>query len=588
MSCLRQGHGVAQKLGQKLGRGEVLLGRLPQRQNTVTTARTNPQAASKGEALPCRNLVLILGDQLDAQSSALEGVDAIQDVVLMVEAFEESRHVWSHKIRTTLFLSAMRHFASDLRAKGLRVDYRALDTHGDASLADGLQAAVVQHHPSGIVGVEPGDLRVREQLDAAITNIAGCAIFQRARASKDPKILGYPAPKGIDWREDQHFLCSLPQFRKWAGTSTSLRMEFFYRKMRQQYKVLMAPDSGGKEPIGGQWNFDADNRKSFGKAGPQQVPQPPQYPPDPITQDVIALVNQHFADHPGHLDKFNWPTTRAAALHALKDFIDKRLPQFGPHEDAMWTGLEFGWHSLLSSSLNLKLISPLEVVQAAEQAYHAKGLDLASVEGFIRQVLGWREFMRGVYYLDMPQLKADNHYGHQNPLPKWYWTGDTHMNCMRQCLTQTLDNGYSHHIQRLMVTGMFGVTAQINPQQLCDWYLAVYVDAVEWVELPNVAGMALFANGGRFTSKPYVASGAYVKRMSNYCTGCKYSPDVRVGEQACPLTTLYWNFLDQHDATFASNPRTALMAKNLQRMSGEERSKVKARAGEMLADLNAL
>jgi deoxyribodipyrimidine photolyase-related protein len=536
----------------------------------------------------CRHLVLILGDQLDAQSSALADIDPQRDVVLMVEAFEESRHVWSHKIRTTLFLSAMRHFAVELRARGLHVDYRALDTHGDQTLGDGLLAALAQHQPQAIVGVEPGDLRVRHQLEDTIKNIAGPAIFYRASGLNSIKNTVYIAPASIDWREDQHFLCSLPQFRKWAGTSKSLRMEFFYRHMRQQYKVLMSQENGGKEPLGGQWNFDADNRESFGKAGPKDVPQPLVFKPDQITQGVVQLVNHHFADHPGHLDTFNWPTTRAQALHALQDSIAHRLPQFGPHEDAMWTGLEFGWHSLLSSSLNLKLISPLEVVRAAEHAYHDKGLDLASVEGFIRQILGWREFMRGVYFLDMPGLKTANHYGHQNALPKWYWTGDTRMNCMRQCITQTLDNGYSHHIQRLMVTGMFGVTAQINPQQICDWYLAVYVDAVEWVELPNTAGMALFANGGRFTSKPYVASGAYVKRMSNYCAACTYVPETRTGDKACPMTTLYWNFLDQHEASFAGNPRTALMVKNLQRMTGEERAKVRERASEMLAHLDSL
>ncbi len=514
----------------------------------------------------CRHLILILGDQLDAHSAALQDIDPSRDVVLMIEAFEESRHVWSHKMRSALFLSAMRHFAAELRTKGLRVDYRALDTHGDLTLASGLLDAFATHRPQAIVGIEPGDLRVRQELENAIAK------------------MGFAAPTGITWREDQHFLCSLPQFRQWAGTGKSLRMEFFYRKMRQQCKVLM----NGAEPVGGQWNFDAENRKSFGKAGPQQVPQPPVYPLDQITQDVIVLVNQHFPGHPGHLDKFNWPTTRTQALHALADFIENRLPRFGPHEDAMWTGLEFGWHSLLSSSLNLKLISPLEVVQAAEQAYHAKGLDLASVEGFIRQVLGWREFMRGMYFSDMPGLKTANHFGHQNPLPKWYWTGDTRMNCMRQCIAQTLDNGYSHHIQRLMVTCMFGVTAQINPQQMCDWYLAVYVDAVEWVELPNVAGMALFANGGRFTSKPYVASGAYVKRMSNYCSGCHYVPENRTGADACPMTTLYWNFLDQHEASFANNPRTALMVKNLQRMPDEERGKVRGRAREMMAHLDGL
>jgi deoxyribodipyrimidine photolyase-related protein len=533
---------------------------------------------------PCRHLVLILGDQLDESSSAFDGFDPQQDVVLMVEAFEESTHVWSHKIRTTLFLSAMRHFAQSLRMHGWEVDYRALDIHGDKTLADGLMAAIEHHLPQAVIGVEPGDLRVRQALDFAMKSGAASARNSVTKASKDTK---NQAATYIDWREDKHFLCSLPQFRKWAGKTASLRMEFFYRTMRKQYKVLVEGQAND-EPVGGQWNFDADNRKSFGRAGPQNVPKAIEYKPDAITQDVITLVNQHFADHPGTLDDFNWPVTRTQALAALKDFIDNRLAEFGPHEDAMWTDLDFGWHSLLSSSLNLKLLNPLEVIQAAEAAYKKHDLDLASVEGFIRQILGWREFMRGVYFLDMPELKTANYYGHTNALPKWYWTGDTQMNCMKQCLGQTLKNGYSHHIQRLMVTGMFGVTAEISPQQVCDWYLAVYVDAVEWVELPNTAGMALFANGGRFTSKPYVASGAYIKRMSNYCGGCRYEPEARVGANACPMTTLYWNFLDKHEASFAGNPRTALMVKNLQRMTPELRAEVRIRAEEMLADLNQL
>ena len=543
--------------------------------------------------IPVRRLVLILGDQLDESSSAFDDFDPKQDMVLMVEALEESTHVWSHKIRTTLFLSAMRHFADSLKQRGWSVDYRAMDTHGDKTLADGLLAAISQHQPQAVLGVEPGDLRVRQQIEnavrSAIKSGASDASKEKASALKDTQKQPQNDVSGafLTWNEDKHFLCSLPQFRKWAGKSTSLRMEFFYRTMRKQYKVLVE-GKANDEPVGGKWNFDADNRKSFGKAGPQDVPKIIKYKSDAITQDVIKLVNSHFAAHPGQLDDFNWPVTREQALVALNDFIDNRLPQFGPHEDAMWTNLDFGWHSLLSSSLNLKLINPLEVVLAAEAAYKKHDLDLASVEGFIRQILGWREFMRGVYFLDMPDLKTANHYGHTNALPDWYWTGDTHMNCMKQSIGQTLKNGYSHHIQRLMITGMFGVTAQISPQAVCDWYLAVYVDAVEWVELPNVAGMALFANGGRFTSKPYVASGAYVKRMSNYCTGCKYEPETRVGTNACPMTTLYWNFLDKHEETFGSNPRTALMVKNLQRMTPELRAGVREKAKEMLADLNKL
>ena len=524
---------------------------------------------------PCRHLVLILGDQLDETSSAFDEFDPAQDRILMIEAHSESTHVWSHKIRTTLFLSAMRHFAASLGERGWHVAYRRMDTHADVSMAAGLTAALEEYQPTKVIGVEPGDWRVKTDLEAAIKIAAEKATDTWADGTNHL----------IEWREDRHFLCSLPQFRKWAGKSTSLRMEFFYRQMRKQYRVLM--DDAG-EPVGGQWNFDADNRKSFGKAGPQKVPTTPSFEPDATTKDVIELVNKKFKDHPGALSSFNWPTTRVQALQALESFISDRLPGFGAHEDAMWTNLDFGWHSLLSSSLNLKLLHPLEVILAAEAAWKARDLDLASVEGFIRQILGWREFMRGVYFLDMPGLKTANHYDHQNALPDWYWTADTKMNCMKQCLNQTLANGYSHHIQRLMVTGMFGVTAQIKPQQVCDWYLAVYVDAVEWVELPNTAGMALFANGGRFTSKPYIASGAYIKRMSNYCSGCSYEPETRIGPNACPMTTLYWNFLDTHEATFATNPRTALMVKNLRRMDSDERHEVRATAQRMLKQLNDL
>lgn len=526
------------------------------------------------KSIPCRHIVLILGDQLDETSSAFDDFDVEQDLVLMIEAQEESTHVWSHKARTALFLSAMRHFAAGLGKRGWRVAYRSLDAEADQTLADGLLAALSKYRPQRVIGVEPGDLRVRKQIDAAINSIADESM---ASLRKSGKIQ-------LEWREDRHFLCSLPQFRQWAGQSRSLRMEFFYRTLRQQYKVLM----DGAKPAGGQWNYDAENRKGFGKAGPQNPPQPLMFSQDSVTRDVIALVDKLFSNHPGDLRKFNWPVTREQALLALHDFIENRLPHFGAHQDAMWAGLDFGWHALLSSSLNLKLLNPLEVIRAAEQAFETRGLELASVEGFIRQVLGWREFMRGVYFLDMPGLKTANNFGHTNPLPAWYWSGETQMNCMRQCIDQTLANGYSHHIQRLMVTGMFGVTAQITPQQLCDWYLAMYVDAVEWVELPNTAGMALFANGARFTSKPYVASGAYVKRMSNYCSGCAYQPEARVGPKACPMTTLYWNFLDQHESAFADHPRMALMVKNLQRMSAEEREQVRRRATEMLANLDIL
>jgi len=513
-----------------------------------------------------RNLVLILGDQLDFESSALDQFDVQQDQVVMIEAIEESTHVWSHKARTALFLSAMRHFADALHKKKIRVLYRALGEDSDATLAHGLAATIIAEKPQKLIVVEPGDRRV----EAAITQLCDT----------------HACPLAI--RMDTHFLSSKADFARWAGKTKTLRMEFFYRDMRRKTGVLMEGDKDGAKPVGGEWNYDAENRKSFVKSGPKDVPVPPVFAHDAITKEVLALVESQFASHPGTTANFNWPVTRHEALTALDDFVVNRLPQFGPHQDAMWTTMPFGWHALLSSSLNLKLISPREVVARAESAYREGAIDLASAEGFIRQILGWREFIRGVYFLDGDALKRANHFDHQNKLPDWYWTGKTQMNCMRHVIAQTMQYGYAHHIQRLMITGMFGVTAEILPQALCDWYLAVYVDAVEWVELPNTAGMALFANGGRFTSKPYVASGAYVKRMSNYCSGCRYQPDVKTGANACPVTTLYWHFLDKHVETFANNPRTALMVNNLLRLGDDERAAIRVEAKRMLNNLDAL
>jgi deoxyribodipyrimidine photolyase-related protein len=354
--------------------------------------------------------------------------------------------------------------------------------------------------------------------------------------------------------------------------------------MRRRTGVLM----DGAEPAGGTWNYDKENRAGFGRRGPGLMPAAPSVAPDALTREVIADVERRFGDHPGSLARFDWPVTRADALVWLEDFVAHRLAGFGRYQDAMWTDTPFAWHSRLSAALNLKLLDPREVIAAAEAAYRQGRAPLPSVEGFIRQVLGWREFIRGAYWLDMPQLARENHYRHERPLPAWYWTGATGMRCMQAAIGQTLEHGYAHHIQRLMVTGNFALLAELLPQAVHEWYLAVYVDAVEWAELPNTAGMALHANGGRFTSKPYIASGAYVKRMSNYCDGCRYRPDRREGGDACPFTVLYWHFLDRKEAVLAANPRTALMVRNLGRLSAAERDGIRRTAAGLLDRLDTL
>ena len=529
-----------------------------------------------------RNLIIILGDQLNLDNPALEGFDAAKDKILMVECAAEATHVWSHKARIVLFLSAMRHFyalCTTQHSCGLQGIYLKLGEHAFNTLKDAWAHHLEVLKPQKVIICEPGEYRLEQ------------ALITLCKEMNTQLVI----------RDDTHFMCSKADFKHWANAGKQLRMEFFYRKMRQKYDVLMQ----GSEPEGGTWNYDTENRKTFGKAGPQNVPTAPQVNIDELTQEVIDDVEKYFPNHPGSLKHFIWPVTREAALKFLDDFIANKLAGFGDHQDAMWQSTDsaqspYLWHSLLSTSLNLKLLNPREVIAAAVAAYKkhqlslakasplAKALPLASVEGFIRQILGWREFIRGVYWLDMPQMGESNHYNHARALPSWYWSGDTHMNCMKQTVNDTMQHGYAHHIQRLMVTGMFGILAEINPREVEAWYLAVYVDAVEWVELPNVAGMALYANGGRFTSKPYVASGAYIKRMSNYCSNCQYKPEVKTGADACPTTTLYWNFLIKHYDTFARNPRTALMAKNVERFTPEQVSAIQNQASIMLSHINDL
>ena len=507
-----------------------------------------------------KKLVLVLGDQLDINSPVLKNLNPKTDRVVMIESADEAKYVWSHKAKIALFLSAMRHFAKQLEELGVPLQY-IKQFH--KSFGDKLRASIENEKGTHLVCLEPGEYRLKCEIEALASELN----------------------IELEMQEDPHFYCSRQEFSNWVAGKKELRLEYFYRLMRKTHNILV--DKEGN-PEGGQWNFDRDNRKPFPKKGPGLIPPPELFEPDAITKTVLAEVEELYPDHPGSLAHFQWPVTRQQALQALEGFVEHRLATFGIYEDAMWTDTPFGWHSLLSSSLNLKLLNPREVIDAVLLAWKKHNLELATVEGFIRQILGWREFVRGMYYLDMPQMAEDNFYEHQNSLPGWYWTGDTKMKCMHESIGQTLQYGYAHHIQRLMVTGNFALLAEILPKEVCDWYLAIYVDAIEWVELPNTAGMALFASGGRFTSKPYIASGAYIKRMSNYCGSCQYKPDVRFGESACPMTTLYWNFLIKHRKQFEASPRTRLMTANLSRISDADQESIQGHAKTILGNLNAL
>lgn len=506
-------------------------------------------------------LFLILGDQLHPDPHLLlVDFDPAHDRLLMVEASEESTHVWSHKARSALFLAAMRHRAAAFRNAGLPLDYLRLGEHEHAGLADAVGARLAEGGFCALVMLEAGDYRVQESL---------CAL---CASTQTPLLI----------RPDPHFLCSLEEFNAWAGDKVQLRLEFFYRWQRQRHRILMA---GEKEPVGGQWNFDAENRQSFGRQGPGLLPPPLRFAPDEITAGAIADVERHFPDHPGETRHFAWPVTPDQAQLALDDFIRHRLPEFGRWQDAMWQGQPFLWHSLLSAAMNLKLLDPRTVIDATLAAYQAGHVPLPAAEGFIRQILGWREFVRGVYWRQMPFLAESNQYGHDTPLPAWFWTGRTHAACLADSIGQTLEHGYAHHIQRLMITGNFALIAGLDPRQVADWYLAVYVDAVDWVEEPNTLGMALNAWPG-MTSKPYCASGAYIRRMSNYCAGCRYRPEQRTGPTACPFTVFYWDFLQRHAGRFSGNPRMAMPLKNLQRFSEAEKAAIRQQATELREGLD--
>ena len=473
-------------------------------------------------------IAVVLGDQLDLESPALEACDA----VIMVEAAEESRRVRSHKARTILFFSAMRHFAASLRERGLTVHYRSIEQGHQGSLVEQILELAGSQTDAGLRMLEPGDWSIEQAM-------------REACQKQGRELLILDDPQALSSRED---------FKRYAHKRSQLRMEYFYREMRKRHQILMTPDG---EPVGGQWNFDLENRKAFGVRGPSGLIPPLQLSPDPLTEVVIEAVEAHLSDLPGSSERFNWPVNRRQALEALDHFIKQVLPQFGPYQDAMWSGEPFLWHSLLASALNLRLLRPLEVIEAACCAYEQdpKQYPLPTVEGFVRQILGWRAFMRGLYWLNMPQMAQANHFNHHAALPSWFWSGQCQMNCLRQTLLQTFEHAYAHHIQRLMVVGNFSLLAGLQPKAVADWFHAVYVDAIDWVHLPNVMVMALHAMGPSLSSKPYIASGQYIARMSNYCKQCSYKPALRDGERACPFTVFYWDFLKRNQAELEKNPR---------------------------------
>jgi deoxyribodipyrimidine photolyase-related protein len=507
---------------------------------------------------PVGSLRLILGDQLTRGISSLNGLDPARDVVLMVEVMGEATHVRHHRQKIALILSAMRHFAAELTAEGIPVDYVRLDDPANTGSFSGeLARAVVRHRPRDILVTEPGEWRVAQMM----------ADWREEM----------PVPVHV--RDDTRFICSRGDFASWAEGRKSLRMEFFYREMRKKTGLLME----GAEPAGGQWNFDCENRKALPKG--LRTPKRLRFAPDVITSEVIDMVGARFPDHFGEIEPFGWPVTRAEALQALDHFITHALPGFGDYQDAMKEGEPFLFHALISPALNIGLLEPLECCLAAERACAMGHASLNAVEGFIRQIIGWREYVRGLYWHLMPGYAGTNALDAQRPLPALYWGAPTAMNCLAQCVADTRRHAYAHHIQRLMVLGNFALLAGIRPAEIEEWFLIVYADAFEWVELPNVHGMAIFADGGVMASKPYAASGAYIDRMSDYCGGCRYDPKLKSGPDACPFNPLYWDFLIRNEGKLARNPRMSMPYRTLAKMSPERRDEIRREADAFLASL---
>lgn len=493
-----------------------------------------------------KTLRFIFGDQLTRSISALDGLDA-GDTVLMTEVADETRYVRHHKQKIALIFAAMRHFAAALRQEGISVDYVRLDDpKNSGSFTGELIRAVARHQPARVIVTEPGEWRVKEMI------LDWSAVIARP----------------VEMRDDDRFLCSRTEFSRWAERRDALRMEFFYRDMRRRTGFLMDDDA----PVGGKWNFDQENRKPL--PAKFRTPKRIRFEPDAVTREVMTLVKTHCPDSFGELASFGWAVTRTDALAALRDFLGNRLPLFGDFQDGMKSDEPFLYHATLAPYLNIGLLTPHEVCVAAERAYRDGTAPINAVEGFIRQILGWREYVRGVYWLRMPEYRETNALAANRPLPWFYWTGQTRMNCLAQVVTDTRQHAYAHHIQRLMVAGNFALLTGIVPAEIEAWYLAVYADAFEWVELPNVHGMAIFADGGFLASKPYAASGAYIDRMSDYCKACHFNVKAKSGAMACPFNYLYWNFFIENRERLPKTPRLSMPLRTLDNMTDERKQEI--------------
>ena len=497
----------------------------------------------------------MLGDQLTLDLAAIKRANKSKDLIIMAEVDAEAEYVKHHPKKIAFIFSAMRHFADTLKASGWRVLYSKID---DPQNSHNIIGEVLRYaekvEANELFVTKPGEWRLIGLLENT--------------------------PLKVSIIEDDRFIASHAEFENWAHDKKALRMEFFYREMRRKTGLLM----DGDKPTGGKWNFDQENRKS-----PPKViitTEPTIFKHDEITKDVLALVNERYSSHFGEINPFNYAVTPEDANIILDKFIQDSLPFFGDYQDAMMLDEPFLYHALISLYLNTGLLDPLETCRKVEEAFINGDAPLNAVEGFIRQIIGWREYIRGIYFLKGPGYTDQNYLKAKRKLPSFYWSGDTKMRCVSQAVLQTKNHSYAHHIQRLMVTGNFALLADVDPKEVHQWYLSVYIDAFEWVEAPNTLGMSQFSDGGLVASKPYISSGAYINRMSNYCKSCHYDVKDKLGDRACPFNALYWDFLIRHKEKFSSNPRMAQMYRNWERQDENMKTSTLAKAKKTLAAIS--
>jgi len=506
-----------------------------------------------------RSLAIIFGDQLDHNSSIFEDFDPKQDQIWMAEAEEEITYIWTHKLKIAFFLSSMRHFCHYLEKKNYSINYHQLSYQSKKDKGHSFESILKQDiarlKPKKLLMTLPGDYRVLKKIQ---------------KVAEEMKL-------ALEIKPDRHFYYNVEDFKEHAASRNSLLMENFYRELRKKFSLLMDQS----KPEGGDWNYDQENRKTFGKKGPEKIKSPRGFLPDNITKEVINLVEERFGDHPGTTDYFDLPVTRQQALDLVKDFIEHRLENFGNYQDAMWQDEPFLYHSRVSAAMNIKLISPKEVIDKTIEAYHQHNYPLNSVEGFVRQVLGWREFMRGVYWNEMPEYTDNNFFEANKEVPPFFWDGDTKMACVKDAMNSVINHGYAHHIQRLMVLGLFAQLYGVHPLKFHEWHMAMYNDAIDWVSLPNAFGMSQFGDGGVVATKPYTASANYINKMSNYCKGCHYNHKKVTENEACPFNALYWDFLNRNVDKLVDNRRMNFQLRNLEKKGDEKIQMITKRSKEI-------